>query len=304
MASRDVSMHPAVVRQYLLGALDAESSEAFERSILTDDALSDRVRDVIDELAEQHDRHELPSTEIAQLKRLESSAIWKERMQLVESLRRIAAARAASLGADAAGHAGTNVVSLMDVLRHRSGFARLTAVAAVILVAIGWPLWFLQVREEGSQQRQLARDLSEARVALATTRTALAVAQQQSSRLQDAVDNQRTATFALYTSTRGEGGGMRALRLPESAAFVDLELAIDPGIAAPAYEVEVTRLKESAVVFSQAKVAAVDSAATRIPRVRVPARLLDAGEYRLSIWTAGARGTAAPLGVFSFSIRR
>jgi hypothetical protein len=279
------------MRSYLLGDLDGERLEQFELRLLTDPQFQDALQTEQDELVDDYSFGLLLGGERERFEQHFLAAPGRaEQLRFARGMKDMLDSGGRRRAREAAGRTPVRRALLRPATQRKLmlGFA----LAACLLVAVVAALVWRGVREREAEAARAALARAEAgrEVLLWTTRPP--------------AHTDSPAAFALLTLTPGmrreSSSGARRVVITDQtlAAQVRLELTDS---RFESYEVTLLT-DEDAVVFAARSLRPVDDGGDRVLVLRIPAKLLPAGDYWLKVRGTTADGEAADAGTYSFQV--
>jgi hypothetical protein len=278
-----VKSEEELTRAYLLGLLDGPDRESVEDRLFADDSYLDQIEDQEDQLIEQYLRRELTAKERSAFEaHFLSSARRRRRMEVTQALVRIAGALNKPER-----HASPSY--WWSALFHQQ-FA-LTALAIAIL-STGLTGW-LAVRLV--QERNIAA-ARQREWSIERQQTTDKIAQLQGAQAA------RSATVFALTLAPGllRGQTERVLRIPVAAGTVQLNLQTQAALPGPHYTATLHREAGGDIWRSDD----VRREGTRQAMVLVPAEMLSAGRYLLTLSAPGKTGPGGVIDDYAFGVTR
>lgn len=275
-----------LMRSYLLGDLDGERLEQFELRLLSDPKFQDALKTEQDELVDDYSFGLLSSDERERFEQHFLAAPGRaEQLRFAHGMKDLLDDEGRRWGQEVAGRAPLRRALLHPATRRKlmAGFA----LAVCLLVAVVAVLVWRGVRER--EAAGLARAEAEREVLLWTTRPP--------------AHADSPAAFALLTLTPGmrrESSGARRVVITEQtlAAQVRLELTDS---RFESYEVTLLT-DEDVIVFAAGPLRPENEGGDRVLVLRIPVKLLPAGDYRLKVRGTTADGETADAGAYSFQV--
>jgi hypothetical protein len=176
------------------------------------------------------------------------------------------------------------------------------AAAAVLVIGVGG---WLGGRQSGAQRFQAERDALEG--SARQLQDQLRQSQLQQDELRAELDRERgarTATsFALSPGLERSESAPALLTIPARVTEVRFELDLQTVRSYAAFQAEL-RGPKGDVLWSQARLRAEGPEGERLLVVRVPARVLGAGDHELVLKGANASGTLESAAAYSFRLRQ
>jgi hypothetical protein len=278
-----------LVRSYLLGSLDEARLEQFELRLLSDAQLQEEVRAEQDELLDDYSFGLLTSSERERFEQYFLPVPGRaDQLRFARAMKEYVDEE----GARGRQQAATRASREQTTAPSRSGRKILAglALAACILVAlvVGLLVW-RGARQEREARARLARAEVETEV-LRWTRQPPA----------DAGSSNRFADLTLTPGLVRESSGARRVVIAQETLAAQLRLELTDR-RFERYEVTLLT-DEDVVVFAVAPLLPEEDGADRVLVLRIPARFLPAGDYRLRVRGTTAGGETAEAGSYPFQV--
>lgn len=341
---RDDSLSEDLIDRYLLGDLPEERQAEIEDRAFQDRQYMERIlaaeSDLIDEYVRgglsDSQRRLFQSRFLASAERRRkvefaqalSSVISEEAVAEKESRRAVERARPSLW---------STFTALLRGLRPAAGFS-LAAASLLFIIGVSWIVretvrlrtQVAQLRtEQQTQQRDrqnLERQLADERARGEELSSRLQTEQRERERSEESArrlerERQEMATrptqpaqppqpsqpsvvsLALLAGISRGGGARPKLVLPSSARLVQLQIAVEPGDDYKSFSVELNA-QGGQRVLTEGNLSARVTRRGRFIILNVPPRLLEAGQYELSLKGIGAAGTAEDIGYYYFEVLR
>jgi uncharacterized coiled-coil protein SlyX len=321
------------IKRYLLGDASADEQRLIEDEYFSEDAFFDEMLAIEDELIDAYVRGELSAREREQFeRRFLVSERQRERIEFARRLQTsapLAAASAARAGQDAR-PLRRSILALVEALGPAARFA-LAAVALVIALGGVWlAREALRVRERlaqaerervalGERIAELERQIAEQRAAGDQARHQLQREQDERTRLERELAALKTApeharpaaaqprlplpaivSFVLSPGLVRSGGPSNRLVIPAGARRVRLRLELE---SADYRSYRATlQTAEGDQVWSRGGLKAQETAAGQTISVNIPAHILAARDYILSLTGTTSQGTTERAGDYAFRV--
>lgn len=279
-----------LMRSYLLGDLDGERLEQFELRLLSDPKFQDSLQTEQDELVDDYSFGLLSSDERERFEQHFLAVPGRaEQLRFARGMKDLLDDEGRRWSREVAGRAPLRRALLRPATRRKlmAGFALAVCLLVAVIAVLVWR--GVREREAEAARAGLARAEAEREVLLWTTRPP--------------AHANSPAAFALLTLTPGmrrESSGARRVVITKQtlAAQVRLELTDS---RFESYEVTLLT-DEDAVVFAAGALRPEDEGGDRVLVLRIPVKLLPAGDYRLKVRGTTTDGEAADAGTYSFQV--
>lgn len=276
-----------LIRSYLLGGLDGVGLEQFELRLLSDSRLQDALSAEQDELFDDYSFGLLSSGERESFERHFLATPGRaERLSFARAMKDYLGDESRRWGQKAAGRTSWWRTPLRPPARRK--LAASFAVVACLLATITVLVW-RDARQREDARAQLARAEVEREVLLWTR--------------QPPAGGDSPGQFADLTLTPGvrrESSGARRIVVTGDTLAAQLRLELTDRRFESCAATLLTG--EDAVVFTVGPLRPEDDGGDRVLVLRIPAKFLPAGDYRLKVRGTIAGGETADAGIYSFQV--
>jgi hypothetical protein len=282
------------LRRYVLGDLNPDEMDEIESRYPAPREFLHRLDEAADELCDDYVHGRLTQTEREKVEALSVSPAWRDRIEFAQAL-----ANGQVRSNSGTSSANTRVTPIERRFRIPPRVAELVAIAAGLVVLIGTPAALSQLRELRQQLDQRSREVDSARGEAQTANQQLEAERARSAELQRTVDRQSTVQYSLLPLRRAADSPV--LSVPREAAFVRLQLALDPGVSVTNYRALLRDPAGSEVSGEQNRLETGPAATITLV---VPAQAFaQNGQYQLTLQSIES-GTARDLAVYTFRVNR
>jgi hypothetical protein len=321
-----------LIAQYLLGELPEEQQVEIEERAFADKDYLASITAVENDLIDEYVRHELSEKERQQFeKRFLASAGRRKRVEFARALANVPAeAPAAEKESRMVAHSAASWrVSLEAFVRGLNPVARFAMGTAMLLLLVGgaWLLTeTLRLRSQltrlqaENQSRQDERRRLERQVELERHRSEELAANlnQEKQQREQSEESLRQlsetgnatnpsppviASLTLLPGLSRGGGDKPALRLPENARLVQLQVGIDPEEQYQSFVVDL-RTVAGRRVWTKENLIARNRRSARVITLTVPANALKPDQYELRLSGIASGGGREDVGFYYFDVSK
>lgn len=313
-----------LITRYLLGDLSEEEQAAVEDHAFSDKDYLREVLAVESDLIDEYIRGELSESERRQFEtRFVTSAERRNKIEFARALARVAPATEAEVAREYA--VRTPLPSLKDAFNEffvrLNPFVKLSMAAAAVVIAAGF-VWLML------ETTRLRNDLSTARSEQQARSNQIRELEQRNQELAAQVESEKQkaqgsnppnvpppqierqekpstgvtiATLLLVPGIPRSAVNRPKLVLDQNASLARLQVGLEPGDEYKGYRVEV-RTRAGQEVWTQNDLRAHQTRQGRSVVVNIPARLVETGEFELTLKGFTSSGTGENIGYYYFDV--